>query len=349
MNRTAQSCCTAVHIRNIFLSAKTFCDCFTHGIFRCHPIVLRLFSCFYICFRIKLGFHIIILTTRCLKIKLFNHEFEDKIIQEEIKNADRNHPHPACLFISLQNTEQEEVQKSAGKGKTYCDIQDVCDHISCSRKNNLHDKQRRCNKQEREFQWFCDTGCHTRKCCGKKQTACCFFLLRFRTMVHGKCRSRKSENHKNKFSGEISRCICTEMCDIRRIRKLCEENILSALHHLSCHFHGTSDCCLPERHIEYVMQTKWNQCSLNQTENQRSDITGAGYQATQRINAVLYNRPYKIHYNSHKHIDDRRNNRYKTSTSKERKCIRKLDPVKTIMKCSNSKTDNNTAKHTHLQ
>ena len=24
-------------------------------------------------------------------------------------------------------------------------------------------------------------------------------------------------------------------------------------------------------------------------------ITGAGYQATQRINAVLYNRPYKIH------------------------------------------------------
>ena len=85
------------------------------------------------------------------------------------------------------------------------------------------------------------------------------------------------------------------MCDIRRIRKLCEENILSALHHLSCHFHGTSDCRLPERHIKYVMQTKWNQCPFNQTENQRSDITGAGYQATQRINAVLYNRPYKIH------------------------------------------------------
>ena len=68
---------------------------------------------------------------------------------------------------------------------------------------------------------------------------------------------------------------------------------------------------------------------LNQTENQSSDIAGAGYQATQSINAVLYNRPYRNTLEFPTNIvDDRGNNRYKTSTSKERKCIRKLDPVK---------------------
>lgn len=142
-------------------------------------------------------------------------------------------PSSSLSFHFLQNTEQEE-SRVRRKGKTCCDIQDVCDHISCSRKNNLHDKQRRCNKQER-IQRFCDTGCHTQSAAERAVDRLPLFLLSGFAQWYMASAARKSENHKNKF-GEISRCICTEMCDIRRIRKLCEENILSALHHLSCHF-----------------------------------------------------------------------------------------------------------------
>ena len=59
-----------------------------------------------------------------------------------------------------------------------------------------------------------------------------------------------------------------KMCYICRISKLCKEDILSALYHLSCNFHSSAHCCLPEWHIKYMMQPKGDQCSFNNTKNQ---------------------------------------------------------------------------------
>ena len=85
------------------------------------------------------------------------------------------------------------------------------------------------------------------------------------------------------------------MCDIGRIRKLCKKDILSALHHLTCDLSRSTYCGLPERHIEYVMQSKWDQRTFDQTKDQRSDIARTGHQPAQRIDSILYCRPHKVH------------------------------------------------------
>ena len=107
------------------------------------------------------------------------------------------------------------------------------------------------------------------------------------------------------------------MCDICRICKLGKENILSALYHLSGNFRCAAHCCLPEWHIKYVMQTKRNQCTLDQSEDQSSHIAGTGHKTAQRIDTVLYGRPDEIHQNADKHVYNCGNNRYKPCASKE--------------------------------
>ena len=193
----------------------------------------------------------------------------------------------------------------------------MCDHVCATCQNYLNSKQCRSYEQERKFQWLCNSGCHTCKCCRQEKSACLFFLLRFCTLIHSQCSSRKTEDHKNKFSGKISCCISTEMCNICRVSKLSKENILAALYHLSCNFHCTTDSSLPEWHIKYMMKTKWNQSTFNKSKNQCSNITGSCYKTAQSVDSVLNYRPYKIQKNSHKHIDDRGNDRNETGTSKE--------------------------------
>ena len=139
------------------------------------------------------------------------------------------------------------------------------------------------------------------------------------------------------------------MRDIRRIGKLGKENILPALHQLSADLHRTADGRLPERHVKNVMQAKWNQRPLHHTKNQRTEISGAGHQTSDCIDSVLYCRPDKIHHNSDKQVDKRRNNRHKPRSTEKGKCIRQPDLVKTVVQCCSAKPDENTAKHTHLQ
>ena len=115
-NCDTKSCCTTVNIYDIFLSAKTSGDQFTYRISgscgSCTCSFSSLFSCIYICFCIKLCLCIIILTSRSFEIKFPDHECKDHIIQNEINNTNRDDPQPACLFISLQNTEQEQVKET---------------------------------------------------------------------------------------------------------------------------------------------------------------------------------------------------------------------------------------------
>ena len=101
------------------------------------------------------------------------------------------------------------------------------------------------------------------------------------------------------------------------ISKLCEKDILAALYHLSCHFHGASHCSLPEGHVEYVMQAEGNQRTLDDTEDQGSDVAAAGYQTAQSIDAVLYHRPCEVHQDADEHVYYRRDNRNETRAAKE--------------------------------
>ena len=137
-----KSCGTAIHITDIALSTKTFCNHSTDRICSCSCISFftAFFSCIDICFCIQLCRCIIVFTSRCLKIKFFDQERKNHIIQNKVNNSHRNHPHPACLLISLQNTKQEEIQKSTGECQSYCDIQHMRDHISRTCQYNLNRK-----------------------------------------------------------------------------------------------------------------------------------------------------------------------------------------------------------------
>ena len=133
-----------------------------------------------------------------------------------------------------------------------------------------------------------------------------------------------------------------------RICKLCEEDILTTFDDFSCYFHGTADSGLPEWKIEYMVKTKWDQRTFDDTENKSSQITGSGYQTAESVNTLLNNRPYKEHENTYKHINNGADNRHKTASAEKGQRIWKLNGMETIMQCRNSETDNNTAEYTHL-
>ena len=187
----------------------------------------------------------------------------------------------------------------------------MSDHIRCSRQDDLDHEQDRSCEQEGEFKRLRDSRQHTCQGCGEQKSSRLFLLLRLCAAVHRQRRSRKAEDHEDKFTGEISRRICAEV-HCGRISQLSEEDILSAFHDLSRDFHRSSHCGLPERKIEYMVQTKWDERTLDDTEDQSSDISSSGYEPAQCINPVLDYRPDKIHQDSHAHIGDRGNDRHKS-------------------------------------
>ena len=83
-----------------------------------------------------------------------------------------------------------------------------------------------------------------------------------------------------------------------RISKLCKEDILSSLHELSSHLHGAADRSLPEREIEHMMQSEWDQRAFDNTKDQGPKISCPGHQSAKGIDSVLYERPEKIHRNA---------------------------------------------------
>ena len=94
------------------------------------------------------------------------------------------------------------------------------------------------------------------------------------------------------------------MCNIGRIGKLCEKDILTTLDQFSANFHRSADSGLPERKVEHMMQSERDQRTFYNTEDQCSEISGSCYQTAQCIDTVLHNRPYEIHCDSDEHISN---------------------------------------------
>src|SRR5699024_4022801 len=113
------------------LADRIFCSGFP---FAC---LLRLSSRIYVRFGVKFRLHVV-LPARRLEVEFSDHEFKNKVIQQEINDSHRNNSHPTGLFVSLKDTKQEKVQKAAGKGQAYRDIQYMGDHIGASRQNHLY-------------------------------------------------------------------------------------------------------------------------------------------------------------------------------------------------------------------
>ena len=137
------------------------------------------------------------------------------------------------------------------------------------------------------------------------------------------------------------------MRDIRR-SELGKEDVLAALNELSIDHHRAADARLPERQIEYVMQSERDERTLDDTENQRADVARTRDEAAECENAILRNRLDEVKRNADKEVDDRRDDGDEARTAEERKCIGQYDLMELIVEVRNTDTDDDAAKHAHL-
>ena len=98
-----------------------------------------------------------------------------------------------------------------------------------------------------------------------------------------------------------------------------------------------------------MMKSKRNQCTFDNTENQRSQISRSCDKSAQRIDPFLNKRPDEIHQNADADIGDRGNNRHKPGSAKKRKGIWQLNLIEPVVKRRYAESHNNTAEHAHLQ
>ena len=98
------------------------------------------------------------------------------------------------------------------------------------------------------------------------------------------------------------------MRNIRRCQ-LRKEDVLATLDQIAVDHHRSADARLPERQIEYVMQTKRDQGTLHDTKYQRTEVTRSGYQAAERKDTILHDRPGEIHRNTNEQVSHGRYNR----------------------------------------
>ena len=221
-------------------------------------------------------------------------------------------------------------------------------HVRCTGQDYLYTEQQRSNKQEGELNRFRDTREHGREGCREQKTASHLFLFGTSATVHSQSRTGQTENHEDKFTGEIPGCVSTEMCHIRR-SQLSKEDVLTALYELAINHHAAAHARLPERQIEYMVQTKRNQRTLNDTENQRTDIARARDHITETKDDILGNRPDKGHGNTHEQEYHRRYDGDKAGAAKEGQRIGKNNLIIAIVQHGYTDTNDNTAKYAHLQ
>src|SRR5699024_2934983 len=135
------------------------------------------FCCGFILFRVivclceQLGLFIVVLTSRSLQVQFFDQHCEAHIIQDEVDDSHRHDQQPARLRISLQDSEEEQIQKSARECQSYRDIQYMRDHVRGSRQDDLDHKQNRSCEQEGEFKRLRDSRQHTCQGCGEQKSS----------------------------------------------------------------------------------------------------------------------------------------------------------------------------------
>ena len=223
------------------------------------------------------------------------------------------------------------------------------DHIGTACQNDLNDKEDRRCKKKGKFNRFRDAGEHGGESGGEQKPFGRFFLFRFCGAVHGQGCAGQTEYHENKFTGEVSGGVCTEMRHISGVSQLGKKDILSALYQISGDLHSAAYSGLPERHIEDMVEPKGDQRPFYNTEYQGTPIAGSRHKASQPIDAILDNRPDEIHGDSHKQIYQCGNDRDKTGASEKGEGIGKHDAVEAIVQGGNAKSHQDAAEYAHLQ
>ena len=178
------------------------------------------FSCSHVRFGVKLYVLLLVFTPRRFQVPFPDEHCKNYVVENKIQDPDRDNAQPAGFGISLENTEEEQINEAAGKSKADSDIEHMRDHIGTACQNDLNDKEDRRCKKKGKFNRFRDAGEHGGESGGEQKPFGRFFLFRFCGAVHGQGCAGQTEYHENKFTGEVSGGVCTEMRHISGVSQL---------------------------------------------------------------------------------------------------------------------------------
>ena len=205
-----------------------------------------------------------------------------------------------------------------------------------------------CHKQKGEFDRLCNTRQHRSQSRRQQQSACNLSFFRARAGVHSECRTGEAENHQGEFTAHKAAGFHRKSRGVLGC-KLGKKDVLRTVNHNTVNHCRSSNARLPKRQIEHVVQSERNENTLNKTVNQGSRIPRTQYEVAQSVNTCLHKRPQKEHHHTHKNIGNGGNNGHKSRAAKERNDCGKLNFIESVVQPRNAKTDDNTAKYTHLQ
>ena len=134
----------------------------------------------------------------------------------------------------------------------------------------------------------------------------------------------------------------------RRVSELCKENVLGTFYYLTAYFHRSAYGCLPERKIEHMVESEWDQKSFHQTIDPGSCVTGFQNHISYCVDSCLDDRPDEVHQNTNTCVNKSGDNRNESCTTEEGQYLRQFNFIEPVVQCRNTQTYNNTAEYTHL-
>ena len=346
----AQTGGAAVHVGNIGLTAQAAEDQSRHSIAALPGRAVRADTGLFleVGTGVELGFFVVVFTARGLQVHLADHEGEGQIVQNKVEHADDGHPDPVGLVIALQDTEQGQVDQTAGEGHTHTHVQDVHEHVGQTGIDAVHGVHGGSHEEEGEFQGFGDAGEHGGQRGGQKQAGHHLALGGAGSAVHGQGCAGQTKDHQGELTGHKAGGFHREFGGGLG-GQFCEEDVLGPLHGHTVDDGSAAHRGLPERNVKHMMQAEGNEGTLDQAIDPGSCITGTDDQIAQQRDAVLYHRPDIEHGNAHHQIHRRADDGDKAGAAEEGEHLGQLDAVEAVMQSRHAQAHDDAAEHAHLQ
>ena len=251
------------------------------------------------------------------------------------------------LGISGKDTVQDQVDQTIRECGTDQDVKQVAEQECHTCEYYVDTEQYRSEEEECELDRLCDTGKEGCKSYGEQQGSCLFLLLGSCAGVHSKSSTGKSAHHEGILTCEELRGL-VEYLGIG-ISQHSEEDVLGTLNHFAGDLSGSADTCLPERHIEDVVQTEGDQSTLDAAVDESSEQTCRIDEIAQCIDTGLDRGPDEVAdeacYDTEYHTHDR----YETSAGEEGQGLGQNLFIELVAGKSRQKACKDTAEHAHLQ
>ena len=100
--------------------------------------------------------------------------------------------------------------------------------------------------------------------------------------------------------------------------------------------------------VQYLMQTGWDQQTVNETEDARTHCARRHDPLATRMDSMLHRWPNVAKDGGEDQTEKARRNRHKTFTAEEAQEVRKFDTCPTVVHGATHRASNDTCQHTHV-